>query len=97
MVNCGLLLAMIVFVGDPSRTAALWGGMLLMVKILGVWAVAALTWARMRLHLAETGRRVNVNDLWIAATAATLELPVVTQDSDFDPLEGVSGLTVVRV
>jgi predicted nucleic acid-binding protein len=40
---------------------------------------------------------VNVNDLWIAAVAASRGLPVVTQDDDFSPLEGVAGLQVVRV
>ena len=58
---------------------------------------AARMWARMRIHLAETGRRVRVNDLWIAAIAVTRGLPVVTQDGDFDPVEGVAGLSVIRV
>jgi predicted nucleic acid-binding protein len=38
-----------------------------------------------------------VNDLWIAATALAHGLPVVTQDDDFSPVEGVAGLVVVRV
>lgn len=58
---------------------------------------AALMWARMRVHLAETGRRVRVNDLWIAAIAASRGLSVITQDGDFDVLAGVADLTVVRV
>jgi len=58
---------------------------------------AARMWARMRIHLAEAKRKVGVNDLWIAAIAASRELPVVTQDGDFDPLDGVAGLTVIRV
>jgi predicted nucleic acid-binding protein len=57
----------------------------------------ALAWARLRVQLAESGRRVNVNDLWIAATAVTHGLPVVTQDAGFDPLEGIAGLPIVRV
>jgi len=58
---------------------------------------AALVWARMRVHLAESGRKVNVNDVWIAATAASRNLPVVTQDDDFAPLQGAAGLAVIRV
>ncbi|ORW03593.1 ribonuclease [Mycobacterium lacus] len=58
---------------------------------------AARMWARLRIHLAEAGRRVRINDLWIAAIAASRGLPVVTQDDDFDPLDGVAGLTIVRV
>jgi predicted nucleic acid-binding protein len=53
-------------------------------------------WARMRALLAEAGRRVNANDLWIGATAAALGLPVITQDGDFQPLAGVAGLTVIQ-
>ena len=48
-------------------------------------------------QLAQAGRRCNVNDLWIAATAASRGLAVVTQDDDFGPVEGVGGLQVVRV
>lgn len=58
---------------------------------------AARMWARLRIHLAETGRRVRINDLWIAAIAASRTLPIVTQDNDFDPLEGVANLTVIRI
>jgi predicted nucleic acid-binding protein len=57
----------------------------------------AAAWALLRIHLAEAGRRLNVNDLWIAATALANELPVVTQDDDFGPVDGVAGLAVVRV
>lgn len=67
------------------------------IELLPVDEHAASMWARMRVHLATSGRRVNVNDLWIAATAASRGLPVVTQDDDFGPVEGVAGLQVVRV
>ena len=67
------------------------------MRALEVDAAAARIWAEMRVHLAETGRRVRVNDLWIAAVAAANRLPVVTQDDDFEPVRGVAGLTVIRV
>jgi len=67
------------------------------IEVLAIDATVAAEWARLRVHLAETGRRVNVNDLWIAATAAANNVPVVTQDDDFGPLEGVEGLEVIRV
>lgn len=67
------------------------------VEVLPVDEAAAVRWARMRVHLAESGRRANVNDLWIAATAAARGLPVVTQDDDFDQLDGLAGLRVVKV
>jgi predicted nucleic acid-binding protein len=58
---------------------------------------ATRIWAQMRVHLAETGRRVRVNDLWIAAVAAANGLPVVTQDDDFEPVRGIAGLAVIKV
>jgi len=58
---------------------------------------AARMWARLRIHLAETGRRLRINDLWIAAIAASRGLPVVTQDDDFDALDGIAGLAIIRV
>ncbi len=41
-----------------------------------------------------TGRRPGVQDTWIAATARAHEVPVYSQDADFDDLPGVD---VVRV
>jgi predicted nucleic acid-binding protein len=67
------------------------------VELIAVDESAALMWARMQVHLAESGRRLNVNDLWIAASAASRGLPVVTQDDDFGPVEGVGGLEVIHV
>lgn len=58
---------------------------------------AARAWARLRIHLAETGRRVRINDLWIGAIAASRGLPIITQDDDFEALEGASNVTIVRV
>ena len=57
---------------------------------------AARVWARLRVHLAETGRRMGVNDLWIAAIAFARGLPVITGDDDFAALEGASGFAVIR-
>ena len=54
-------------------------------------------WAQMRAYLVASGKRVNANDIWIAATAAAYQMPVVTQDADFDALSGVAGLDVISV
>lgn len=59
-------------------------------------AVAA-EWARLRVEIAGPKRRVNVNDLWIAATARANRLPVVTQDDDFDVLSSLGLVTVIKV
>ena len=67
------------------------------IEILAVDETVAASWALLRVHLAESGRRLNVNDLWIAATALAHQIPVVTQDDDFGPVDGVGGLSVIRV
>ena len=67
------------------------------VEVLAIDADVAAEWARLRVHLAASGRRVTANDLWIAATAAAHGMPVINQDDDFGPLDGVSGLRVIRV
>lgn len=64
---------------------------------LPVDAEAARRWAEMRVRLSEAGRRVNINDLWIAAIAAANGLAVVTQDADYDSLEAVGGPPVIHV
>jgi predicted nucleic acid-binding protein len=65
--------------------------------ILPVEARVARAWAAMRAYLVASGRGVGANDLWIAATAAAHEIPVLTQDGGFDALSGVAGLTVIPV
>lgn len=54
----------------------------------------AESWARLRIALRDAGKRMPVNDSWIAATAIALGVPVVTQDDDFPKLDE---LTVIRV
>lgn len=51
-------------------------------------------WAHLRVLLRDLGLRMGVNDSWIAATALTLGVPVVTQDEGY---VSVPGLDVVRV
>lgn len=46
-------------------------------------------WASLRMALGEQGRRMPVNDSWIAATAIALGVFVVTQDTDNDDGPGV--------
>jgi predicted nucleic acid-binding protein len=67
------------------------------MELLPVDEEAARVWARLRIHLAETGRRVRINDLWIAAIAASRTLPVITRDDDFAALDGAGGLTIIKV
>ena len=54
----------------------------------------AAQWAKLRVLLRDMGRRMPVNDSWIAATAMALQVPVVAQDDDYAELDGLS---VIRV
>jgi predicted nucleic acid-binding protein len=67
------------------------------VAPLPIDAPAAAAWARLRVMLHESGRRIGVNDLWIASVAVSRDLPVVTQDDDFDVLADLGLLEVIRV
>ena len=67
------------------------------LAVLPIWGAVERVWAGMRAYLAASGRSVRVNDLWIAATAAAYDMPVLTQDRDFYALSGVNGLTVIEV
>jgi predicted nucleic acid-binding protein len=51
-------------------------------------------WALLVSRLRAAGRRVPVNDSWIAATAIAHGVPVVTQDSDYDAMPDVR---VIRI
>jgi predicted nucleic acid-binding protein len=61
---------------------------------LPIDGAVAESWAALRTTLRRVGRRMPVNDSWIAATALAHGLPIVTQDDDYD---GVPGLAVIRV
>lgn len=56
-------------------------------------ADVAAAWAHLRVALRDLGRRLAVNDSWIAATAIALGVPLVTQDDDH---ADIPGLRVIR-
>jgi len=66
-------------------------------ELLGVDARAADMWAQLGVFLADSGRRINVNDLWIAAIALAHDLPIVTQDRDFEALADFPGIRLIHV
>jgi predicted nucleic acid-binding protein len=67
------------------------------IEQLPIDEAVARSWALLRVHLAKNNRRLNVNDLWIAATALAHAIPVVTQDNDFEPVDAIAGLHVLLV
>ena len=66
----------------------------LTLDLLEIDESVASAWADLRAALRDAGRRMGVNDSWIAATAIAHGLPVVTQDDDY---VDVPGLEVIRV
>jgi predicted nucleic acid-binding protein len=89
--RAGVLVAATVEVRD-RRLATLTQA--LAVQSIPVDDDVAASWARLRVMLRDRAQRMPVNDSWIAATAMTLMVPVVTQDDDYPDLPG---LRVVRV
>jgi predicted nucleic acid-binding protein len=61
---------------------------------LPVDQAVAEAWARLRVLLRDMQQRIPVNDFWIAATAMSLGVPVVTRDEDYVE---VPGLKIIRV
>lgn len=66
------------------------------MHLLPVDGLVSHQYAALRASVAKAGRRVNVNDMWIAAVALYNRIPVLTQDGDFDLLASVSALDVIR-
>jgi len=89
--RAGVLAATDVGVRD-RRLATLTGALVL--DPIPIDQAVAETWARLRVSLREFGLRMPVNDSWIAATAMTLGIPVVTQDDDY---VHAPGLEVIHV
>jgi predicted nucleic acid-binding protein len=67
------------------------------IVALPVDETVSRAWAQIRAYVRASDRRVGINDMWIAATAAAHDIPVITQDGDFDALNGIAGLTVIPV
>lgn len=63
---------------------------------LPIHSAVAEAWASLRIALRDHQRRMGVNDSWIAAIAIAHDLPVVTQDDDFEAAVGL-GLRVIRL
>jgi predicted nucleic acid-binding protein len=66
----------------------------LVLEAIPIDSGVAESWARLRLLLRDSKQRMPVNDSWIAATALTLGVPVVTQDEDY---VNIQGLGVIKV
>ncbi|MGH3646546.1 MAG: type II toxin-antitoxin system VapC family toxin [Micromonosporaceae bacterium] len=54
----------------------------------------ASAWALMVARLREAGRKAPINDTWIAATAVSHGVPLITQDTDYQQMPGLTVITV---
>jgi predicted nucleic acid-binding protein len=61
---------------------------------LAVDEAVSEAWALLISKLRTAGHRAPINDSWIAATAITHGVPIVTQDSDYDVMPDVE---VIRI
>ena len=99
VITCGELEASVLAAADPTTRALRLATLRLITALspIPITQPVASAWATLRAHLVQSSRRVPVNDLWIAATAVAHRIPLVTQDDDFDPLDGVAGLQIIRI
>lgn len=78
--------------GTAKRRAL--DGFLRRFVVLPYDIVLAETWAQVMVEAERAGRRLEVGDAWIAATAVRRALPLISHDGDFLDLP-VSGLQVI--
>ena len=64
------------------------------VDPLPVDARVTPAWAVLRLALRDQRKRLPINDSWIAATAIANDIPVASQDADYDDVPGLRGIRV---
>jgi len=58
-------------------------------EALAVDEAVSDAWALLVSRLREAGRKAPINGSWIAATAIAYQVPIVTQDSDYDAMPDV--------
>jgi predicted nucleic acid-binding protein len=58
-------------------------------EALPVDAAVSDAWALLVSRLRAAGRKVPINDSWIAATAIAHRVPIVTQDADYDAMPDI--------
>ena len=64
------------------------------LEALAADEAVAEVWALLVSRLRAAGRKVPVNDSWIAATAIAHQVPIVTQDSGYDAMPGVEVIKI---
>lgn len=77
--------------GDPESAARRLSTYQLAQRFdpLGIDERVSESWALLVSKLRTAGRRVPINDSWIAATAIAHDIPVISQDRDYSAMPGV--------
>lgn len=78
---------------DPSKHQAKIAALLRIVAVLNPDSATAERYAHAAVALETKGQPIPENDLWIAAIALELDMPLATRDVHF---ERVEGLTVLK-
>jgi tRNA(fMet)-specific endonuclease VapC len=78
---------------DPPKHQAKIRALLKIVAVLHPDGATAEHYARAAVKLEAKGQPIPENDLWIAAVALELEMPLATRDAHFDRVEGLVVLT----
>jgi predicted nucleic acid-binding protein len=96
VITVGELRAGVLAASDPASRARRLGTLeqALILEPIPVDQAVARAWASIRVALRDSGKRMGVNDSWIAATAIAHNLPVLTQDAEY---VDVPGLTVIVI
>ena len=63
-------------------------------EALAVDEAVSEAWALLVSRLRAAGRKVPINDSWIAATAIAHRVPIVAQDSDYDAMLDVQVIKI---
>ena len=80
--------------GNDPRAIGPWQQFSRNVVLLRPDESTAATYAEMKNHLASKGRIIPDNDIWIAATARSHDLPLYCRDGHFDELTGL--MTIIQ-
>ncbi len=80
--------------GNDPRAVEQWGRFSQNVVLLRPDEFTAAAYAEIKQHFASKGKLIPDNDIWIAATAKSHDLPLYCRDSHFDEL--VDLVTVIQ-
>jgi tRNA(fMet)-specific endonuclease VapC len=76
----------------PQKQQAKIGELLKIVAVINPDTATAASYARTSVALEAKGKPIPENDIWIAAVALELDMPLATRDEHFDWVDGLSVL-----